>query len=270
MITLQDAVRRYAPQTRKYLTRLGITHWADVTPEALTEFREHLLANIAQNTARELCYQLCNAINKAGVVKIPEGILSLEREFPERPYLTCAEVKRLARLQPQSTTDKKVLYQFLVQCRTGISLSDVMRLTEDNIEQNGSRAYLVYTNNATKNTARCPIGQKTLEQIRYLFQFSESERYKDTYKTHRRIVKMLRSAAISAPTKTDKGTVPKWQVVNHRTARVSFCTNLYMAGVFPHKIGEMIGMYNPEAVQHYISIPANELLTPAARLYLTL
>lgn len=276
MIEFLTAVKMYAPTTLTILTRLGITQWEDVTPESLTEFREYTAEHRAQNTARELCMQLSNAINKGGGAKVPRCLLRLEQEHNERPYLTCAEIKRLAALEPVDDTDKKVLYQYLVMCRTGISLSDVMRLKEDNIVTENWSTYLSYTNSATKRPAKVLISKTTAEQIRFLMNFPEdSNSYGDTYRTHRRIVKMLRSAAITELTWEPKGEnkdrkVPKWKTLNHRNARVSFCTNLYNAGVHPLDIGRMIGIESIEKIFHYISAPRGAALTTTARVYLGL
>ncbi len=270
----------HAPRLRKYLERIGVTQWNDLNGSSLEEFRELLQENLQPNTVRELCAQLKTTIRRyEGAAALPEGweaVLTAQREHPARPYLTAGEISRLAQLTPDDPTDKKVLYQFLVQCRTGASLSDTMRLTETNIVKENKATYLVYTNTATKNAAKVRIGRQTLEWLRHLWDFPEdSASYQDTYRTHRRIVKMLRAASIYAPTAVPvPGTnktkvVPKWQAVNHRTARVSFCTNLFNARVDIFAIGDMIGIKNLDKILHYISV-REARLSPAARMYLGL
>lgn len=280
MIAFLDAVDLRAKDARKYLEQLGITSWGDVNEAALEAFRDLLRENLCQNTVRELCAQLKSVIIHAGEpVTMPKGwrtILTTPREHPIQPYLTGAEIRRLARLTPSDPIDKRVLYRFLVQCRTGASLCDVARLTPENVVNRGWYNYLIYTNSATKNQAKIGIGDQTLEWLRYLWSNpGDHETYADTYRENRRIVKMLRAASIYDPTTvpirgTNKTkTVPKWQVVTNRTTRISLCTNLYKAHVDMFTIGEMIGIQGIENVKHYISI-RNLGLSSAARVYLGL
>lgn len=280
MIAFLDAVDLRAGDARKYLEQLGISSWGDVNEEALTAFRNLLQEKLRPNTVRELCAQLKGAIIHAGEpVKMPKGwrtILTAPREHTIQPYLTGAEIRRLAQLTPSDPIDKRVLYRFLVQCRTGASLSDVVRLTPENVVNRGWYNYLIYTNSATKNQAKVGIGDQTLEWLRYLWSNpGDYDTYEDLYREKRRIVKMLRAASIYDPTTvpvwgTNKmKTVPKWQVVTNRTTRISFCTNLYKAHVDMFTLGEMIGIQSIEKVKHYISI-RNLGLTPAARVYLGL
>jgi site-specific recombinase XerD len=126
-------------QLEKYYGKRTV-YFQDVDSELLDTFQTHLLDTVAQNTANSyMCTfrQFFNKLVTKGILKTsPFSTFKVVSEADvEKTTLTMEEVRALAEHTPKRR-NPQIKEAFLFSCFTGLRLSDVKKLTYDEIVGN--------------------------------------------------------------------------------------------------------------------------------------
>lgn len=232
----------------------------NITAVNLVLFTEYFKQQVSENSAKTYLAYVKSCINilKAdGKLKqLPVGwekSAKVKAEQVAMCYLTEDEIERLVDYEPKNDNERKVRAQFLVECYTGARNSDVVRLTKDNIDNEGC---IVYVSQKTKIRTSVPC--KPL--VRELLESGDNREYpKDALplKTKNDIIRrMLKAAGVTDNVKVYKGgeelTGEKWQFCSTHTGRRSFASNLYLRNVDVYTISKLMGHASPDQTAGYI------------------
>lgn len=175
-------------------------------------------------------------------------------------YLNIDELNAIDALVLPKSLDK-VRDMFLIECDTGLRYSDVVRLSAENITEEGLIKIMTQKTSKTIYAPMTPRVKRIFEK--YDYQLPKPICNQNYNRYLKDIAKM---AGITAPvtrTRTIRGvltttTVPKYQRVSSHTARRSFATNAYIADVPTLDIMRVTGHKTEEAFLLYIRISAEE------------
>lgn len=156
---------------------------------------------------------------------------------------------------------EKVRDLFMIGCYTGLRFSDLSQLTADNISSDGT---ITIKTIKTEHTVIIPlhaIVKLILEKYNY-----ELPKVPSNQKFNEYIKEVIKLAEINEPIQLDKKkgdlsykqTVPKWELVTSHTARRSFATNAFIAGVPTISLMKITGHKTESAFMKYIKISAKE------------
>lgn len=233
---------------------------ANVTTTNLVMFANELKQNVSDNSAKTyLAYvKACVNILKADgeLEKLSAGwekSANIKREQVAMCYLTEDEIELLADYSPRTDNERKARAQFLVECYTGARSSDVVRLTKDNIDNEGN---VVYVSQKTKIRTIVPC--KPL--VRDILESGDNvENTGNTMppKTKNDIIRrMLKNAGVDDVVKVYKGgkefTGEKYKFCSTHTGRRSFASNLYLRGVDLYSISKLMGHASPDQTAGYV------------------
>ena len=175
-------------------------------------------------------------------------------------YLNIDELNAIDALVLPKSLDK-VRDMFLIECDTGLRYSDVVRLSAENITEEGLIKIMTQKTSKTIYAPMTPRVKRIFEK--YDYQLPKPICNQNYNRYLKDIAKM---AGITAPvtrTRTIRGvltttTVPKYQRVSSHTARRSFATNAYLADIPTFDIMKVTGHKTEEAFLLYIRISAEE------------
>lgn len=258
-----------APALIKHLTASGITDWQNLTKSNLCAFRDHLLNEVAQSSARTYMASLKAIMARyEEEVEIPcksyRIVLRAKNEKPQKTYLTPDELNMLERLVPYNETERFVQCEFLVGAYTGMRISDTQEVSAENI----SASQLTYVSKKTSIEATIPCG----ERVQRLIAWCNEHPKKLTLAGYDKIIKRLcKRAGINSVVKVFKAgkTIigEKHQFVSSHTARISFATNMANCNVPLLSISKMCGHTSVVMTQRYI-VNQNVQLNEKAMAYL--
>lgn len=265
-MTLYDAIRAggdgNAPFVIRHLQRAGIRTWKDCTKVKLSGFVGHLEgAGVCQSTAHNYAAVLKATLNRykeAGVVPCAniKDALRCKNERTQKIYLTEGELERLEGVETRGATERYVLLCFLISARTGMRVSDTLRVSRSNV----SGGYLRYVSKKTSIEACVPVSERTvgwIEEVNGMGKAPCAATYETTIK------RLCRRAGIAEDTKLFKAgkerANEKWNFVTSHTARVTFCTLLSQKGVTIQDIATMAGHTSPTMTANYIVRTAPEV-----------
>ena len=180
-------------------------------------------------------------------------VFNVKREDSVNIYLDKFELTLLEKAIPRlSPADRYYAVKFLVGAYTGCRQSDILHITPAHI----SHGMLSYVAEKTGKKVTVPITQKTADWITFIQEhYDEFDGAKSTPASQRMVYnRHIRSACkaayINAPAVRVRGgkevTEPKWKIVTSHTARRSFATNLYLAGMDPHQVSKLLGHFSAE------------------------
>ncbi|SFS40616.1 Site-specific recombinase XerD [Porphyromonadaceae bacterium NLAE-zl-C104] len=182
-------------------------------------------------------------------------------------YLNVDELNAIDALVLPKSLDR-ARDMFLIECDTGLRYSDVVRLSAENITEEG---LIKIMTQKTGKTIFAPMTQR----VKRIFQKYEYQLPKPicNQNYNKYLKDIARMAGITAPvtrTRTIRGvltttTVPKYQRVSSHTARRSFATNAYIAGLPTFSIMKITGHKTEEAFLLYIRISAEETAKKMAK-----
>lgn len=234
----------------------GIPQWEDLTDDVLTDFVDESLETITPSSVRTFCAELKSVLN-VNKRKIPSEnfmrILSVKGEISQAVYLTREEIKRIVDYRPQTDSEKYVRRVFLIEFMTGARRSDAERLTINNCDMETNT--LSYVPQKTPGiVVSVPVDERL--HLRDLLR-EETERFYGEDRFNMLIRKICIDCKIEGIcTLRRRGreeTGPKWQFVSSHTARRSFATNLYLAGVSIEDIAVLMGHgKNIDTTKRYI------------------
>ena len=254
---LYEAIRQsagvQAPALIKHLTSSGITKWQDLTKSRLFSFRDDLLEEVAPTSARTYfaVFKGVLARYEDDVDFCPDyrDILRAKNEKPVKTYLTINELKRMEGVTTESTLERQVLYQFLIGAYTGMRISDIRNVTEENV----TGGQLSYVSKKTSVHAVVPCSDRVKGYILWVQQNEQEVSLAGYNKIVRRL---CRKAGIADKVKVYRAgatcTGPKWQFVSSHTARISFCTNLAELHVPLLDIARLAGHQNTSTTERYV------------------
>lgn len=270
-ITLIQAISKdagaQAPALLKHLAESGIGDWGDLTKSRLYDFRDMLTGEVAASSARTYFAAfksiLARYVDEVAIPKDYGEILRARNEKPVKTWLTPAELKRLEGVEAHGDTERQVLYQFLIGAYTGMRISDIRNVTDENIMD----GQLTYVSEKASVKSTVPCGGR----IRgYILWVQEHERAISLAGYNKAIRRLCRRAGITGRVKvfragrTEAG--EKWRYVSSHTARISFCTNLAGLGVPLLDISRMAGHTGTSMTERYI-VNEKVALPKAAREY---
>jgi integrase len=158
-----------------------------------------------------------------------------------------------------STKRKLHLDLFLIQCYTGLRVSDISKITKNKI-QNGN---MIIPTQKTKTTIEIPIIDRCrviLEKYKYnLPRFSINGYYQS-------LKKILQIAGIDTPTQMVKyynnkrveTTLPKYELVGTHTGRRTFITLSLQKGILPQELMKITGHKEVATLYKYIQTDKTE------------
>lgn len=231
--------------------------WGDLDNDFLRDVVDDFLeSEIAESSAKTMCAEL-KAILNANKKKIPSddfgAILSIRGTKSQAVYLTRNEMQAIIDYVPVSNLERYVKRNFVVEMLTGARLCDAAKLTLDNC--NPETGILSYVPKKTPGVVVSVPVDERMKLRNFL-----ADRYRrtvctDTFNdTIRRICRECRiNTVCSLQRKGKNETAEKWRLVSSHTARRSFATNLYLAGVSLEDIAVLMGHgKNIETTKRYI------------------
>lgn len=180
-------------------------------------------------------------------------------------YLNNSDLEKLYSLDV--STNKKlerVRDLFLIGCYTGLRFSDYSKLRPDNIIEFEGAKMLTVRTQKTNQTISIPLHSVVIEILnRYngnIPKAMSNQKFNDYLKDIARDAKINESVTIEQ-TKgnfTTPETFQKCNLVTTHTARRSFATNAYLAGIDPISIRAITGHKTEKAFLSYIRLSGKE------------
>lgn len=273
METLYKTIERHggkqSPAILKHLQASDLTEWADLTKAGLMAFRDELKDTLSPSSAKTIGASLAAILHRyedEGIIPCKDfaTILKIKGEAPVKTYLTTDELNALERVKTKSEVEEFVLNEFIIGTKTGCRLSDILNLTEQNIE-NG---VLTYTSIKTGITASVPCSERTRERIEWV---ANHPRTIATAVYNTTIRRLCKRAGIDTPVKVHKAgedkTGPKWQFISSHSARISIATNLAIAGTNLTDIKGILGHSNTQMSERYVAIHEIKLNDKSRKLF---
>ena len=186
---------------------------------------------------------------------------SVESEQGNAIYLTSDEVRQIAALQIKKREVAIIRDVFVVGCLTGMRYSDYVALTSSNIVGNT----IVRRTKKTGATVVIPIHPLVREILaRYGGEFP---RYRRSQANFNKVIKNIcKRAGVkgyvlverTVGMRVQRKRIKRYTLVGSHTARRSFATNLYLAGVSAGRIMLLTGHKTEDAFFRYIRINKEE------------
>lgn len=184
-----------------------------------------------------------------------------QSEVVNHPYLTEEEIEKITNLEIADDWDRNIRNIFVIQCYTGFRIEDLLKqLKQPNIIEQQGRKFFYTKQSKTGGDVYVPINAKVEKIIsknygklpEYVHQNEINERIKSICKR----AKINESHSIERTYGNIKKfeTKPKYKFVCTHTARRSFCTNAYMAGVPVHHIMAISGHKTEKIFLSYVKV----------------
>jgi integrase len=231
--------------------------WEDITNDLLQDFVfDSLDEGLASSSVRTMCAEL-KAVLNANKAKVPSDdyarILSVKENVSQAVYLTREEMMRILDYTPKSDIERYVKRNFVVEMLTGARLCDAERLSLNNCDIDTNM--LSYVPKKTPGiVVTVPIDER-MKLRNYLADEYRRSCGVDVFNTIiRRICRQCRIDAMCTISRRGRDcTGEKWQFVSSHTARRSFATNLYLAGISIEDVAVLMGHgKNIETTKRYI------------------
>lgn len=248
--TLVGALLHKYPERTKTLDRLKdiLGHppvWEDITDDVLRDFVDECSEDgMASSSMRTVCAELKSIIN-ANRRKVSSEdymkILSVRQETSQAVYLTRDEMQKIIKFKPYTELEKFVRRNFVVGMLTGARKCDAIKMNIHNCDiETGTLTYVPQKTPGIKVTV--PVDER-FGLRKFLSDRYKRECCRDVFNDTIRSI--CRQCGIDTEcTIRRRGqvvTAPKWQLVSSHTARRSFATNLYLAGISIEDIAMMMG-----------------------------
>ena len=240
-----------------------VPRWKDFTKSNIREIVNYYLNECAQSSARTYMALIRLVLNDHdNKDDIPCKNFADELSVKNTPsvpiYLTMDDINRIDKYKPKNEREAVVRAQFLCACYTGARHSDILRMTNKNI--NGK--YLTYVSQKTKRTATVEA-KKGLSDLLVI---AKKRTYSD-YIFNDTIRDICRKSGIKEQVRVfhagEYKDGEKWQFVSSHTARRSFASNLSELGVPIRQISLRMGHSNTIMTERYIVSPGGKLTEEA-------
>lgn len=233
-----------------------IPTWDDMTDDTLRDFVDEAQDVLTMSSCKTICAELKAVLNE-NRRKIPSEefmrILTVKGEASQAVYLTREEMQRIIDYTPIGRLEQFVRRNFIVEFLTGARRCDAERLTINNCDiDTGTLSYVPQKTPGIVVTV--PVDER-LKLRNFLADDYTRECGRDVF--NEVIRRICRECGIDTETtirrRGEYVTEPKWRLVSSHTARRSFATNLYLAGVSLEDIALLMGHgTNIETTKRYI------------------
>lgn len=180
----------------------------------------------------------------------------VNREETDHIYLDEAEIKMITDAKMPDARLSEIRDLFIIQCWTGLRISDLSRLERGNI----ANGLLSIRTKKTKESVVIPVTeelQKVLDKYPEQLPIIPTDQH-----FNREIKKVCKLAGIDEPIMAEVKTngmtvikqVPKYELVTSHTARRSFATNLYRRGIPSTQLMLLTGHKTEDAFLRYIRV----------------
>ncbi len=182
-------------------------------------------------------------------------------ETINHPYLNDIEINKIINLKITDEKDKNIRDIFAIQCLTGYRIEDLLnQLKNPDIKIEGTRKFFYTKQLKTQNDVYIPITLKISKIIsknngnlpKYVHQNIINRRIKEICKEAG--IKERYSITRTYGREQKTITLPKYKFIATHTARRSFCTNAYMAGVNVHHIMSISGHKTEKVFLNYVKV----------------
>lgn len=189
----------------------------------------------------------------------------VSEEEVDTVYLDNGEIDQLTSLAPKNSTQKQVLIAFLLGCKTGFRFSDLRRVLKapDKFiaEKNGTVVIRLYQVKGNAGGVIVPISKERADQVRSLnYKLRTNQSFNKTLHLICREAGLTSKVTIS---KTRNGlreerVFEKWELITSHTARRTFATLAFLAGIPVLRIMKITGHKTEAAFMRYIRISREE------------
>ena len=226
--------------------------FSDLTKPNLMRIKDYLASRVSPNTVVLYCSvikALMNLYSDEGVFKCKgfSQVLKHKRVPSMNVYLNEEEIHKIEMYKPKNRGENDVKIKFLIEAYTGARLSDVEKMSAQDIRD----GYLTYISKKTSIVTKIPV-HKNLERL------LEAKRGKGTSRSvYSRIIKDICKKCgideeISIFYHGKQQVEPKWKFIGSHTARRSFATNLALRNVPIQVISKMMGHTDTKMTEKYI------------------
>ena len=232
----------------------------DVTPDLVADFREYMINELGNShaTVTENIKILSTLLHRAGVQQDPCAGLKLTREEHRRNYLLEDELHRLMALRLEEDSLMAVARDmFFVECRTGLRISDLLKLRWCNYDGETIRLKMQKTGREVSVPATGNV-RKTLEKYRNLFSEPEERIFPFLGKEEWRSGDFSCSRALMAATGQVNQLVKLMasragieKNVSTHVGRHTFATMLLNKGASIYEVKELLGHRDVKVTQVY-------------------
>lgn len=231
--------------------------WEDISDDNLRDFVEELVdQELASSSIKTMCAEL-KAIINANRRKVPSEdfmkILTVRGGASQAVYLTVEEMQRIIDFTAVGKAERFVRRNFVVEMLTGARRCDAERLSINNCDiETGTLSYV--PQKTPEIVVTLPVDER-FGLRRFLVDDFHIECNRDKFNdTIRDICYRCRIDTLcTIQRRGQQVTAPKYELVSSHTARRSFATNLYLAGVSIEDVALMMGHgKNIETTKRYI------------------
>jgi integrase len=185
------------------------------------------------------------------------------REEADTVYLSVKELERFEKLKlTASPRLERVRDLFLIGCYTGLRFSDFTQIKAENI--NLEKSMLLIRTQKTSERVAIPL-HKTVKLIMQKYNYNLPKPYVNQVMNNyiKEVasladIKELTETTITRGGVVEKSTLPKFKLISTHTARRSFATNIYLAGVPTISIMKITGHKTERSFMAYIRISQEE------------
>jgi hypothetical protein len=268
----KNSMRSYVNSKKvieKYMKTKNIKKldFCDINRKFYTDFYEYLLdENFSLNYIGTIIQKLKTIMKSSfdfdyhSNLEFQKSYFSKVEETINHPYLNLQELKLISNLVLEDEQDDTIRDIFVIQCNSGMRIQDLLDFIKNPefVNVNNSARLLHKEQGKTNTDVYAPLNkqiQKILDKRN-----GELPKYIHQNKINKRIKEICRKANIITPftIKRTEGrerktfTKPKYKFICTHTARRSFCTNAYMAGIPPHLIMLISGHKTEKTFMLYI------------------
>lgn len=181
------------------------------------------------------------------------------------------ELKLIEDYVPENETLQRAKDLFLIQCYTGLRVSDLMKLSFENFDLRNGELKVVTTK--TTKPARIPIHNK-LNSILKKYNYLDLPKLSDQY-YNRRIKALCKDAGLDQSILIEKykGTTviteryEKWELMTSNVARKTFITGALELGLKDFEVMKITGHKKRETLSKYIKLTEDEAVEKARILF---
>ena len=253
----------------KHLDECGIRDWGDVTRANLYALRDHLVRTVAPSSAKTYLAALRSVLNRwAEDAPMPctdyRDAMRAKNDRPVRVHLTPEELALLEAAETGTPGERLARLLFLTCAWTGMRMSDAVAAGPENV-RDGVLRYVSIKTGAHVEVPCRPEVARWLGEIRKAGGFSMT-----TAGYNKTLRRLCRRAGICSEVKVRRAgrdyTAEKWECVSGHTARISFCTNLAVAGVPLCDIKTLAGHTSEAMTERYVAAHTPKLGSRALEL----
>lgn len=256
----------------------GLLCWETFTREYIDGFRKWLLSSggLSTATTNKQIRTLSTFLTwgkEAGKTTAPMKIAKLrEKTDSGKMYLSPEDIDALCALELEGSK-RDVRDWFVIACGTGLRVTDLLSLTDDNllqVEGKGWEYEIVHRQGKTDKGISIPIVVPQAVKVFERLQWHLPERRTAQF-INRELKTIAKQAGLTAPTeeldeKTGKPLL-QYEAISMHTGRRSFATNAQKAGIPLATIQAMTGHSNQSTLEIYLRQTSDEKKEAFAQTY---